>query len=123
MKKIIFFVFIVSFSLSVNFAFAQALVPLGGRILTAPTPGVSCPGGRQPGSPFSIVPVTAINPPGLYIGDYNPTSLKFNLTPGAWILGLYLSTPIPECATQSAPPAPVSGFRTIIHGTSSYLPI
>ena len=123
MKKIIFFVFIVAFSLSVNFAFAQALMPLGGRILTAPTPGVSCPAGRQPESPFTITPIVATIPPGLYIGDYNPTSLQFNLTPGSWILGLYLPVPIPECATQTGTPAPVSGLRTIIHGTSSYLPI
>lgn len=121
MKKIIFFVFVILFGLSVNVALAQLLPApkgFGGRIITAPTPGISCPGGR-PGSPLTIVPVSTY-PIGPYVGDYNPISMRFNLTPGSWILGLYMPVPIPECQTQSAPPTPVNGYRTIIHGTSSY---
>jgi hypothetical protein len=120
MKKIIFFVFIVLFGFSVNVALAQVLAPrgLGGKIIMAPTPGISCPAGK-PGSPFTILPVS-LNQVGPYIGDYNPISMGFNLTPGSWFLGLYIPVPIPECSTQSAPPAPVSGYRTILHGTSSY---
>lgn len=118
MKKIIFFVVVVVFGVSVNFAFAQAIPMLGfgGRIITAPTPGVSCPAGAL-GSPFTMVPA-GVAPAGLYVGDYHPTSVSFRLAPGAWVLGLYIPIPIPECATQSIPPAPVAGFRTFIHGTN-----
>ncbi len=107
------------FVLFVNTAFAQIsiLQPFGGKIITAPTPGISCPAGRQPGSPFMLAPNTP-SVVGPFVGDYHPISLNYQLVPGAWILGLYNPIPIPECATQSAPPAPVSGFRTFLHGTS-----
>jgi hypothetical protein len=115
MKKIIFFVFIILFGFSVNITLAQTLMPFGGQIITAPTPGVACPAGA-PGSPFSITPI--VSPPGLYVGDYNPISTRFRIVPGAWVLGLYIPVPIPECATTSTPPVPVTGFRTFLHGTS-----
>lgn len=120
MKKIIFFGFILLFGLSVNFAFAQVfpMIGFGGRIITAPTPGVSCPAGKI-GSPFTVAGVTG--PSWLMVGDYYPTSLGFKLTPGAWILALYIPVPIPECQTQSVPPVPVTGYRNFLHGTSDYI--
>ncbi len=121
MKKIIFFAFIIFFGLLVNLTLAQTLPllkPFGGKIITAPTPGVTCPVGKL-GSPFTQTPA-GLSPPGLYVGDYNPISLSFGLKPTAWVLGLYIPTPIPECATESVPPAPVVGFRTYFLGTSFF---
>lgn len=119
MRKIVFFAFVVIFGLSVQVSFAQItpVLGLGGRIITAPIPGIICPAGKQPGSPFMIAPSIGA-PVGPFIGDYNSVSNFHLLLPGIWFLGLYSSVPLPECATQSAPPAPVSGFRTLIHGTS-----
>lgn len=100
---------------------AVLLQPFGGRIGTAPTPGVECPAGKQPGSPFTVIPVMP-TASWLMVGDYHPISLPFQLVPGAWILGLYNPVPIPECVTTTVPPAPVSGFRTYFHGTSVLIP-
>lgn len=117
MKKVFIFGALI-FSLSANFVFAQTpfLMPFGGRILIAPMPGIVCPAGKL-GSPFFMTPLLPA-PPGPFIGDYNVVSNNFMLAPGAAILGLYIPIPIPECATTSAPPAPVPGFRTFIHGTN-----
>jgi hypothetical protein len=119
MKKVIFFSVFLLLLLSVNTALAFTLPPrsFGGLIIAAPTPGVNCPAGRQPGSPFTIIPAGA-SPAGPFVGDYNPISLTYQLVPGAWILGLYNPVPLPECATTTPVPTPVPGFRTFIHGTS-----
>lgn len=95
-----------------------AMQPFGGRIITAPTPGVTCPAGKI-GSPFTIAPVGVVSA-NLFVGDLSPQSFG-QLAPGVWTLGLYIPIPIPECVTQSVPPAPVTGFRTFLHGTSSPL--
>ncbi len=121
MKKIIFFAFIILFGLSINISLAQfsPFVGFGGRITTAPTPGIVCPAGKL-GSPFTLAP----NGPfatGPFVGDYYPVSNFYLLAPGAWILGLYNPVPLPECAIPVPPPGlpvPVTGFRTILHGTS-----
>lgn len=118
MKKVFILILLLS-GLSINFTSAQVLMPMGGRIITAPTPGVSCPAGKF-GSPFTMVPF-GVYPPGLFVGDYYPSSLPFNLNIGSYFLGLYVPIPIPECQTQSVPPAPVTGFRTFLHGTSSFV--
>ncbi len=97
---------------------AVLLKPFGGKIITAPTPGVSCPAGKEPGSPFTVSPVTKA-PPWIMVGDWHPISTPFKLEPDAWILGLYNPKPIPECVSESVPPAPISGYRTIFHGTSA----
>lgn len=103
---------------AITFAFSLSpLKPLGGKIITAPTPGVSCPAGKQPGSPFTVVPAGS-GPSWLLVGDYHPISNHFMLAPNEWILGLYIATPLPECTTQSLPPVPVSGYRTFFNGTS-----
>lgn len=115
--KTIGYLFICSLIAVPFMASAVLLRPFGGRILTAPTPGVTCPAGKQPGSPFTVEPVMPM-PPWLMVGDYHPLSISYQLVPGAWILGLYVPTPIPECATDSLPPVPVEGFRTFFHGTS-----
>lgn len=122
MKKIIFFVVIILFGLSVNVAFAQlsTFQPFGGKILLSPIPGVVCPAGKI-GSPFTLVP-NGPYPTGPFVGDYYPVSNFHLLVPGAWILGLTNIVPLPECSTPPVPPAtvpvPVNGFRTILHGTS-----
>ncbi len=122
MKKIIFFVVIILFGLSVNVAFAQLVSPyqgIGGRIITAPTPGIVCPAGK-PGSPFTIAP-SGPSPAGPFVGDYYPVSNFHLLVSSAWFLGLGSIVPLPECFVPVPPPGvpvPVNGFRTILHGTS-----
>lgn len=115
MNKFVIVLFFIGLFLP-QISFAVVLQPFGGRIITAPTPGVVCPAGK-PGSPFTVMPVTA-QPSWLMVGDYHPVSLPFAVVPSAWILGLYVPVPLPECATTSVPPAPVNGFRTYFHGTS-----
>lgn len=116
-KALLFIVFLIPFSI----AFAQSLNPIdnlkrpaGGKILFAPVVGIDCPAGK-PGSPFNLVSLSA---PGLLIGDFHPTSNYHKLLPSIWFLGNYLTVPIPECQVPGPSPAPVSGYRTIIHGTS-----
>ncbi|MEZ4210752.1 MAG: hypothetical protein R3B39_00400 [Candidatus Paceibacterota bacterium] len=119
MRKIIFLSFVLVFGVFAESAFAQAspLIPFGGLITTAPIPGAICPTALEPTSPFIVVPSGAT-----IVGPFAevPGPQAFGQTvPGAWILGLYLPTPIPDC-TVGIPPAgtvmPV--FKATIFGTS-----
>lgn len=106
MKKFLFFFLTI---------FILAPLSFGGRVITAPTPGVSCPVGGLV-SPYTITPA-GVFPPALYITT--PWVGGFGaIAPGAYILGLYNPIPIPECATTTVPPVPAGGFRTILYGTN-----
>jgi hypothetical protein len=118
MKKntLIFFVFLFAFSANITMA---ALMPFGGRILTAPIPGAVCPDvDLEPTSPYVVVPANPIHAPGPFAQILSPYGFG-QIIPGAWIIGKYLSVPIPDC-TVGIPPVgtvlPV--LKTPIYGTS-----
>lgn len=90
--------------------------PFGGRVLLAPVPDVTCPGSMEPTSPFTIVPVSPFMIPGPFSEVPGPQSIG-KVVPGAWILGLYWSTPIPDCTTE-LPPVPIPVFKAYIQGTN-----
>lgn len=124
MKKIIFFVFIILFGLSVNITLAQALMPFGGKVLTAPVPGAVCPDvDFAPEDPFIITPAL---PPaaGPFQQTLSPYTQFGLVAPGSWILGLYLPVPLPGC-TVVVPPivGPIPVLRAVMWGTSVPLPI
>lgn len=124
MKKIIFFAFIILFGLSINLVLAAgAMIPFGGRVFEAPLPGAICPTtvAFEPTSPFAIVPV-GVGIPGPFSALPGPTGFG-QVIPTAWILGLYLPTPVPDC-TAPVPPAGLAPvFKSLIFGTSVPLPI
>jgi hypothetical protein len=125
MKKISFIVFSFACILFISVPFrsdAAFLQPFGGRVYTAPTPGVTCPAGKE-GSPFTVLNLAAKGAPLLMVGDYHPTSSTSVIAPSVWILGLYNPIALPECQTTSTPPVTVPGFRTFFHGTSLRLSV
>jgi hypothetical protein len=94
-------------------AFAVFSRPFGGRIITAPVPGVECYNPPKQGSPFIIS--SGIES---YEGDTNTKSFG-QIVPSAWILGLYSITPSTNCYIPATPAnIPYPTFRTILHGTS-----
>jgi hypothetical protein len=125
MKKIIFFVAIILFGLSVNISLAQVLMPFGGRVVTAPIPGAVCPTSISfvPDSPFVITPVGVGIPgassfiPGPFSSVPGPQTFG-QIIPSAWILGLYLSVPIPDCVAPIPPLGTLPVFKATIYGTS-----
>ncbi len=126
MKKIIFFVFIILFGLSVNITLAQALMPFGGQVVTAPVPGAVCPDvDFAPEDPFITTP-TILTPPivGPFQQTLSPLTQFGLIAPGSWILGLYLPVPLPDC-TVVVPPivSPIPVLRAVMWGTSLPLPI
>jgi|GEM_PF-3988274 len=116
LKQKIFAVLVLCFFLGFPLiSSAQFYKPFGGRIITAPTPGVECPAGKQP-SPFTLWNLATMTPT-LMVGDQNSKSFG-QIMPSAWILGLYIPILVSECQTTSTPSAPVPGYRTYLHGTS-----
>jgi hypothetical protein len=113
MKKIVIFVLSVSVSLTPFVAFAGIGLPFGGLVLTSPTPGATCPSGA-PVSPYAITPLAGL--PGLYVSTQWVAGVGL-ITPSAYILGLYVPTPIPECV--SVPPFN-NAFHTTIYGTNRF---
>lgn len=120
MRKIIFLSFVLVFGVFTESAFAQTspLISFGGRITTAPIPGAVCPTSLRPTSPFILVPAN-----GSIGGPFSeaPGPLAFGqVVPGAWILGLYLPTPIPDCTAPAFLPAggAVPIFKATIFNTS-----
>ncbi|MEZ4113861.1 MAG: hypothetical protein R3B65_00085 [Candidatus Paceibacterota bacterium] len=109
--------------MSVNFVLAAgAMIPFGGRIAQAPIPGAACPSSVvfEPTSPFAIVPVMGI--PGPFSAIPGPTGFG-QVVPSAWILGLYLPTPIPDCTVAVPPVGAAPVFKATIFGTSVPLPL
>ena len=112
MKKFTFAFVVVVFTLGyATFAFAF-LQPFGGRITATNIPtNVIC--ATNPNSPFTIQPG---------FGPTNPWSVGPGLvsfgqiTPGAWILGLYGNS---ECIQENGPEAnPYPVFYSNFYGTS-----
>lgn len=114
MKKIMAFVLVIGISLTPVITFGAVLgLPFGGLVLTAPVPGVSCPGGGVT-SPYVLTPLGGFLP-GLFTSTTGVGITVGSITPGAYILGLYLPTPIPECV---GPPPLNTTFQTSIYGTN-----
>jgi hypothetical protein len=118
MKKniAIFIVFVFIFSAKVTLA---ALMPFGGRIVSAPIPGATCPDvDFEPTSPYAVIPANPLHIPGPFAEIFSPYGYG-QILPGAWILGKYLPTPIPDCMVGIPPVGTVLPvFKTPIYGTS-----
>ncbi len=115
-----FFLLLVAFGPLALFAFPTSLArPFGGKVLTAPLPGAVCADNMEPTSPFVIVPVTPFGKIGPFAEIPGPQTVG-SVTPGAWILGLYWSVPIPDCEVVVPPvAAPVPVYKAYLFGTSS----
>lgn len=88
--------------------------PFGGKVLTSFVPGVVCPGE----GPVYIKPA-GLAPAGPYAADFSVSRYLYKtLLPGSWVIGLYLPTPVPICATTSIPPVPVPVLKIIMFGSS-----
>lgn len=121
MRKVAFFSSILFFGLMANVAFAQnpGLIPFGGTIFLAPLPGSICPGTVvfEPTSPFAIIPYGTGGIPGPFSELPGPQAYGQVVT-GAYVLGLYLPVPIPDCTVAVPPGGPVPVLKAVLFGTS-----
>lgn len=118
MKKIIFFVFVILFGLSINVALATMPFskPFGGRIIATNVPSnVDCPTSTD--SPFVILPVTGpaypwtVGPGIVTVGEIKPM---------AWILGLRYPSQMPFCILQAGQATTTyNTYFSNFYGTSS----
>jgi len=114
-----FFVFLLlSFALALpTTSFAGAGIAFGGRIITSVAPPTVCLGI----GPITIVPA-GIAPAALYATEPATISNKrYTLTPGGYVLGLYLPTLSPICWIPVPPPGvptPIYAFPIITYGSS-----
>lgn len=116
-KKIIFFVFVFSvFAQSAHAALpVPVLISFGGRVITAPIPGAVCATSLEPTSPFAIKPFGTP-----YIGPFASVpgpQTSGQVIPGAQILGLFLSIPVPDCTAPVPPLGTFPVFKAPIYGT------
>lgn len=113
------FILLVALGPVALFAFPVIPVrPFGGRVLLAPIPGANCPGTLEPTSPFNINPAAPFGMIGPFAETPGPQTVG-QVVPGAWVLGLYLNTPIPECEVGIPPiAAPLPVYRAYLFGTS-----
>lgn len=110
MKKIVFFLFILSLLLGSKISNAALLdQPFGGRVTMYPTPGITCATGF---GAFSIIP-SGVSTAGPYLIPFtNAPITGISLSPGQWILGLYRPIPLPGgCVTTTTPPTPVPTYE------------
>lgn len=101
MKNIYLILLTIIFGIFFAFKFTEALLvrPLGGMILVAPIPGMTCPSSTTPG-PWTIRPYT-IASPGPYLILTSGT--KHIPRPGVYFKGNYILTPVPICNTGNSP--------------------
>lgn len=86
------------------------LDPFGAKVIIAPVPGITCPGGQA----FYLEGKS-----GLYATTAATKVYLFNeLLPTDWALGLAGPVPLPVCATNTTPPVPVIATPVIMIGTS-----
>lgn len=115
-------VFVLVFALGpvAMFAAGFGFLPFGGRVLTAPIPGAVCPTALDPLSPFMNIPV-GLNIPGPFASVPGPQTVG-QVVPGAWILGNYLTTPIPDCFVGVPGAGQVPVYKAFMYGTSVPVP-
>lgn len=115
-KKIIFSYFLVFLATLGIFSSVNPARPFGGRVITSPIPGAVCPTSLEPTSPFAIAP-TPLLLPGPFSEVPGPTGHGQVVT-GAWILGLHLPVPIPDCLAPIPPLGSLPVFKAFLFGTS-----
>lgn len=104
----------------ITLAASPVWLPFGGEVVAAPITNVGCAASFQPTSPFAIIP-TAGFVPGPFSELPGPTTVGMVL-PGAWILGLYYTVPIPDCVAVIPPLGPTPVLKAFLFGTSIPLP-
>jgi hypothetical protein len=104
-------------ALTTIFIFPGLQVPIGGKIISTTTPGVTCAGYNT--SPATFQPVT-MSAPGPYLFQLTAQRYDYGIVqPNVWFLGLM--SPILDtvsCYTDSAPPLVFSTIPIQMFGTS-----